>query len=338
MTETVVLTGITGFLAKHVALRLLNAGYRVRGTVRRLDRGEEVRAAVAPALVERARLNKLEFVQADLESDAGWAAAMAGAAAVVHTASPFPMTSPKDPMVLIRPAVEGTRRVLAAAHRAGVRRVVLTSSVAAIITPRATRVLDETDWPDPDDPHLTPYARSKALAERAAWDFVAGEGQGMQLPTVNPGMIAGPPLDRHYGDSIRLVRRVLRGKDPLLPDFALSWVDVRDVAEVHLRLLQRPHTAGRRFIATAQTLSLPQVARVLKQAHPERRIPTGTAPDLAIRALALFDPSLRDILHELGWRVRLSAARAEQELDMRFISAEGALRATADWLIRAGEV
>lgn len=338
MSETVVLTGISGFLAKQVALRLLNAGYPVRGTLRRLDRAEEVRAALAPALVDRARLEGLSFVAADLESDAGWDAAMDGAQAVVHTASPFPTTSPKDPMVLIRPAVEGTRRVLAAAHRAGVRRVVLTSSIAAVMTPRATKLLDETDWLDPDAPHVSPYSRSKMLAERAAWDFVAGAGQGMQLSTVNPGMIAGPPLDRHYGDSIGLIRRVLRGKDPMLPDFALSWVDVRDVAEVHLRLLQRPGTAGRRFIATAQTLSLPEVARVLKAAHPDRRIPTGTAPNLAIRVMALFDPSVRDILHELGWRVRLSAARAETDLGMRFISSEGAIRAAGDWLIRMGEV
>lgn len=338
MTETVVLTGITGFLAKHVALRLLNAGFAVRGTLRRLDRAEEVRAALTPGLVDRDRLGALSLVEADLESDAGWDAAMAGADVLVHTASPFPTTSPKDPMVLIRPAVEGTRRVLAAAHRAGIGRAVLTSSIAAVITPRSPKLMDETDWLDPDHPMATPYTRSKTLAERAAWDFVAGEGQGMRLSVVNPGMIAGPPLDRNYGDSIRLIRRVLRGKDPLLPDFALSWVDVRDVAEVHLRLVQRPETAGRRHIATAGTLSLPEVARVLKSAHPDRRIPTGTAPNLAIRVMALFDPSVREVVNELGWRVRLSAARAETDLGMRFISAEGAIRATGDWLIRAGEV
>lgn len=338
MTETVVLTGISGFLAKDVAVRLLNAGYEVRGTVRRLDRGDEVRAAVAPALADRGALGRLHFAEADLEADTGWPEAMAGAQALIHTASPFPTTSPKDPMVLIRPAVEGTGRVLRAAHRAGIRRVVLTSSIVAIQTPGHSRVFDETDWLDPSAPNATPYGRSKVLAERAAWDFVAGEGQGMQLSVVNPGMIAGPPLDRNYGDSIRLVRRILSGRDPMVPDYSLAWVDVRDVAEAHLRVLQRPETAGRRFIAAAQTLTLAQVGRVLKTAFPDRRIPTRTAPNLAIRVLSLFDPSLRGLVPVLGESARFTATRAAQELDLRLISAEGAIRASAEWLVRSGEV
>ena len=334
MTETVLLTGISGFIAKHIALKLLNAGYAVRGTLRKLDRGEEVRAAVGPRLTDPAALDRLTFVACDLESDAGWDAAMAGINAVLHTASPFPTTSPKDEMLLIRPARDGTLRVLRAAHRAGITRVILTSSVVAVVHRGDGGVHDEADWLDPAAPTATGYARSKMLAERAAWDFVAGEGAGMALTVINPGFVMGPPLDAQFGDSIGLVRQMLRGKDPMLPDLSFAIVDVRDVAEMHLRALQRLETAGKRFIAASGTLTAVEMARILKAGHPDRRIPTRVAPKLVLQLMALFNPQIKGILPVLGRAERVSSARAQAEMGMRFISPEGAVRASGDWLVQ----
>lgn len=244
--ELVLLTGVSGFIAKHVALKLLNAGYTVRGTLRRMDRSDEVRAALAPYLTEHA--GELTFVQADLESDAGWADALQGITALVHTASPFPCAQPKDAATVIRPAVEGTERVLKAAAVAGVTRVVLTSSTVAVLNEAKPDTLqDEADWCDIHLPTTTPYAKSKTLAERAAWEIA--KARGLRLSTINPGLVFGPPLDEHYGTSLALVERILKGRDPMLPPTGLPVVDVRDVAEMHLRALQRPETEGRRYIA-----------------------------------------------------------------------------------------
>jgi dihydroflavonol-4-reductase len=333
--DTVLLTGCSGFIAKHVALKLLNAGYNVRGTLRRLDRGEEVRAAVAPHLVSGA--GTLSFVQADLEADAGWAAAMAGVTAVLHTASPFPIAQPKDPAVLIRPAVEGTERVLKAAAAAGVTRVVLTSSVVAVLNESKPNTLqDEADWCDTHLPSTTPYAKSKTLAERSAWEIA--KARGLKLTTINPGLVVGPPLDEHYGSSLGLVERLLKGKDPMMPPFGMPIVDVRDVAEMHLRALQRPETAGRRYIAAAGSMAMVDIGRTLKAAYPTRRIPTREAPKALVRFLAFFDPSIKSILPKLGHLERVSNARAVSEMGMEFIAPKAALLASADWLVKHGKI
>lgn len=333
--DTVLLTGCSGFIAKHVALKLLNAGYHVRGTLRRMDRADEVRAAVAPHLTGGA--GTLTFVQADLEADTGWAEALAGVAAVMHTASPFPIAQPKDPAVLIRPAVEGTERVLKAAAAAGVTRVVLTSSIVAIMNEGKPGVLhDEADWCDITLPSTTPYAKSKTLAERAAWDLA--KTLGMQLTTVNPGLVVGPPLDEHYGSSLGLVERLLKGKDPMLPGIGFPVVDVRDVAEMHLRALQRPETAGKRYISTSGSMAMVDMGRTLKAAYPTRRIATREAPAIMLRLISLFDPQIRAILPKIGQLERTSNARAVKEMGIEFISPKAALLASADWLVKHGKV
>ena len=333
--DVVLLTGVTGFIAKHVALRLLNAGYNVRGTLRRLDRAAEVHAALQPYLTENA--GQLSLVQADLESDAGWAQAMAGASALVHTASPFPLTQPKDPATVIRPAVEGTERVLKAAAAAGVTRVVLTSSTVAVLNEAKRDTLqDEADWCDTHLPSTTAYAKSKTLAERAAWEIA--KARGLKLTTINPGLVVGPPLDEHYGSSLGLIERILKGRDPMLPSFGFPLVDVRDVAEMHLRALQRPETTGRRYIAAAGSMAMVDIGRTLKAAYPTRRIPTREAPKALIRLLAFFDPSIKTILPKLGHLERVSNARAVSEMGMEFIAPKAALLASADWLVKHGKV
>ncbi len=331
MTGTVLLTGASGFIAKHIALAALNRGLAVRGTLRNPGRAEEVRRALRPHLADPAALDRLAFVPADLDQDAGWDAAMQGVGAVVHCASPFPIVQPDDPQALIGPAVDGTRRVLGAAARAGVGRVVLTSSVAAILDPRRSRVQDETDWCDPDAPGVSPYEASKTLAERAAWDMA--QTQRLALTTINPGFVLGPPLDRHFGSSLGLVLRILRGRDPMLPPMGLPMVDVRDVADMHLRALERPGTAGRRYIAAAGSMWLADWGRVLKAEWPTRRIPTRTAPPWVVRLLALAQPDLCVTLPKLGRLDQVSATRAAQEMGMAFIAADQALLAAARWMV-----
>lgn len=333
--EVVLLTGVSGFIAKHVALRLLNAGYNVRGTLRRLDRAAEVHAALKPYLTENA--GQLSLVQADLESDAGWAEAMAGVSALIHTASPFPIAQPKDPATVIRPAVEGTERVLKAAAAAGVTRVVLTSSTVAVLNEAKPDTLqDEADWCDTHLPSTTAYAKSKTLAERAAWEIA--KARGLKLTTINPGLVVGPPLDEHYGASLGLVERILKGRDPMLPSIGFPLVDVRDVAEMHLRALQRPETTGRRYIAAAGSMAMVDMGRTLKAAYPTRRIPTREAPKAIVRLLSLFDPAIKSILPKLGHLERVSNARAVSEMGMEFIAPKAALLASADWLVKHGKI
>lgn len=333
--DLVLLTGVSGFIAKHVALKFLNAGYAVRGTLRRMDRADEVRAALAPYLTEQA--GDLSFVQTDLESDAGWADAFRGVAALVHTASPFPGTQPKDAASVIRPAVEGTERVLKAAAAAGVTRVVLTSSTVAVLNEtRFDALQDEADWCDIHLPTTTPYAKSKTLAERAAWEIA--KARGLKLTAINPGLVFGPPLDAQYGTSLALVERILKGRDPMMPPVGQPVVDVRDVAEMHLRALQRPETVGRRYIASSGSMAFVDMGRTLKAAYPTRRIATREAPQVLVRLLALLDPSIRTILPKLGHLERVSNARAVKEMGIEFIAPKAALLASADWLVKHGRI
>jgi dihydroflavonol-4-reductase len=332
MTDTILLTGISGFIAKHIALKLLNAGFAVRGTLRKPARADEVRSALKPHLTDPAAMDRLTFATADLETDEGWAHAMAGITAVMHTASPFPIAQPKDEQVLIRPAVEGTRRVLMAAKAAGIIRVILTSSTVAIIDETVHGQQDENNWCNLDAPGTSAYAKSKTLAEREAWAIAAAEG--LHLTTINPGFVVGPPLDANFGSSIGVVKRFLKGKDPMLPKIGFAMVDVRDVAEAHLRALQRPATAGKRYAAVAGSMWMPDMGAVLKAAYPTRRIATRTAPAFLLRILALFDPALRAILPGLGIIHDVSGARAQADMNITFIPPADALRASADWLVR----
>lgn len=335
MPQTLLLTGISGFIAKHVAARLLLAGHEVRGSLRSPARAGEVRAALLPVVGAEA-LERLSFVTVDLEGDAGWQEAARGVDAVVHTASPFPVAQPKDPQVLIRPAVEGTLRALRAAHRAGVSRVVLTSSTAAVTNTAKVGPQDESDWCNPDAPDTSAYSRSKTLAEQAAWAFA--KDTGLTLTTINPGFVMGPPLDRHYGSSIGVIRRLLRGKDPMVPMLDFPVVDVRDVAELHLRAVERPEGAGLRVLGVAGNMTMPAMAAALKRTFPDRRIATRIAPRPILRLLALFDPQIRAILPAIGQSHPMSNARARQVLGQAFIPPEEALLASARWLIAQGEV
>ncbi len=338
--ETVLVTGATGFIAKHVVAALLNSGYSVVGSSRSLRRESEMRDALTPALDDEAALERFRLVELDLGSDQGWTAAMDGVDVLVHTASPFPLVQPDDPDVVIRPAVEGARRALRTAEAAGVSRIVLTSSAAAILDaklPAGRTAYDESDWTNGDDARLTPYVRSKTLAERAAWEF-AESHPDLRLTVINPTLVLGPPLDTNFGTSIELVERLMKGRDPMLPNFGLPVVDVRDVALMHLRAVERPETAGKRYIGAASFLWYPEMAEILAEEFPRRKITTRRAPNFAIRLFSFFDKSVRVILPDLDKRKDVSNDRATEELAVDFRPAADAVRAAGHFLADSGRV
>ena len=335
-TRTVLLTGISGFIAKHIAVRLLDEGFAVRGSVRSLGKADAVHDALLDHVRDKSSVGeRLSFVELDLGSDDGWDEAMRGIDVLMHTASPFPMVQPKDERDLIGPAVEGTLRALRAARTAGIDRVVLTSSVAAIMEGNHPgRPLNEDDWTDPALPAVNAYSRSKTLAEKAAWDFVAREAPGMKLTVINPGFVLGPALDGDYGTSLAVIERLLRARDPMLPRFGFTCVDVRDIADMHVRAIDATGAAGQRFAGVAGFIWFSDMARIVKGAFPDRKIPLRVAPDVLIRVLGLFDPAIRTIVPMLGVRQDIDSNRARAVLGTSFRPLEESVRDAAASIIR----
>ncbi len=314
--ETVLVTGGTGFLGGWCIATLLQRGYDVRTTVRDVAREQAVRDVVAKAGADAD--GRLSVVAADLTSDDGWAAAVDGTRFVLHVASPFPPVQPKDPDELIVPARDGALRVLRAALDAGVERVVMTSSIAAIRSPGGSsesQPFTEADWTDGNDPKRTPYVRSKTLAEQAAWEHVRAAGAEERLATVNPGAIVGPALNDDHSFSLQSVQRVLDGM-PALPRLGWTFVDVRDVAELHVLAMEHPAAGGQRFIATDEYLWLSDVAAILRErlGDAAKKVPTRVAPDFMIRLMGLFDGSVRSVTGDLGKRSYFTSAKARETL------------------------
>jgi nucleoside-diphosphate-sugar epimerase len=311
--ETVLVTGGSGYLGGWCVRALLDAGYRVRTTVRDASREPEIRASLGL----EGDAEHLSVHVADLLKDEHWAHVAEGCDYVLHVASPFPPTQPKDPDELIVPAREGTLRVLGAALDAGVKRVVVTSSVAAVRnTPEPLSTpLTEADWTDPEDLSLTPYTRSKTIAERAAWDFVAERGEREKLAVINPGGILGPLLGGGRSYSLEMISRLLRGM-PGTPRIGFSVVDVRDVADLHLKAMTAPEAGGERFLAVARFLWMEEVAAVLRErlGDAASKVPTRSIPNLVVRAMGLFDSSVRSITSDLGVKVEMSSEKARTVL------------------------
>lgn len=337
--ELVLVTGGSGFVGAHCIIQLLEAGYRVRTTVRSLSREPEVRELVASG--SAASTATLSFVAANLLADDGWADAVADCAYVLHVASPFPATQPKDEAELIVPARDGAVRVLRAARDAGVQRVVLTSSFAAIGYghPARERPYTETDWTDPSGENVTPYAKSKTLAERAAWEFLSREGGALQLAVVNPVGIFGPALGPDLSTSVQLLRRLMMGAVPAIPHISTSAVDVRDVADLHLRAMVDPAAAGQRFLAVAgQPISFPAIAELLraKLGTDAARVPTRTLPTWVVRTFAPLNPTLKQLVPQLGPPKSASNEKARALLGWTPRSSEEAILASADSLVTLG--
>lgn len=339
--QTVFLTGASGFIAKHIVLKLLNAGYHVRGSVRSLSRGDEVRVAVRTHLDDAEKLDdRLSFVALDLGSDDGWDGVMDGCSALLHTASPFPLEQPENEDDIIRPAVDGTVRALRAADAAGIDRVVLTSSAVAVMYgPLAAgkTTYDESDWSEDYHPMQDAYGRSKTRAEKAAWAYVASDARMMKLTTINPVLVAGPALDGNIGTSLEIIERVLKGADPMQPRIGLPIVDVRDVADMHVKALQVPASEGQRVLAADSFLWMTDIAKLIKGAYPDRPIKTRVAPDFLLKFMAMFDPSIKAILPSLGVELAVSNARAKALFDMDFRPAKDAVLASCASLIIHGK-
>jgi nucleoside-diphosphate-sugar epimerase len=337
--STVLVTGGSGFIGVHAILQLLDAGHQVRTTVRNLNREGDVRAMLKVGGIDPG--NRLSFVAADLESDSGWPEAVAGCEYVLHIASPFPATVPQHEDELIVPAREGALRVLRAARGAGVKRVVLTSSFAAIGYGHESQpaAFDETSWTNLNGHDLTAYVKSKTIAERAAWDFIEQEGGQPELSVVNPVGVFGPVLGPDYSTSILLVQRLMDGAVPGLPHLYFGAVDVRDVVDLHIRAMTNPAAKGERFLAVAgDFLSIHDIAEVLKSRMGEaaKRVPTRQLPDFLVRLAALRDPAVKQIIPELGKMKNATSEKAQRMLSWRPRSPEDAIVATAESLLRLG--
>lgn len=299
LNTTVVVTGGSGYIGTHVIEQLLSQGYRVTATVRSADAERRVREALA-----HSDCSGLSFVQAELTTDIGWDDAMKGATYVIHTASPFPPAQPQDPNELIVPARDGALRVLAAAHRAGVKRVVLTSSFAAVGYSRQNFDVPftENDWTDPT-PNLTPYVQSKTIAERAAWDFVARPDVALELSVINPVAVIGPVHGKDFASSIGMVLMLTSGMMPGNPKLSFGVVDVRDVADLHIRAMTNPRAAGERFLAVSKSpVWVHDMALTLRRLVPEysAKVPKRKLPSWLVRLAAKKQPALASFTSELG--------------------------------------
>ena len=338
--KLILLTGISGFIAKHCAVELLRAGYRVRGTVRDMARADKVRATLA----KHSDVAKLEFVEADLLSDAGWSEAAKGVYGVLHVASPFIIEEPKDENELIRPAVDGTMRVLKAAIAAGAKRFVQTSSIAAIMAGHGytrTKPFNEDDWTILDGPDVSAYQKSKTLAERAARDYLAQTKADIHYASVNPGFVLGPLLDSDYGASASVIQMFMKGKYPGCPALSFPCVDVRDIGKMHRLALETSEPSGGRYVGVSESAWFVDMTRAIKaklNKADTKKVPTMQLPNIVIRIIALFDKSARSIVPELGRQLEVDNSRTRKALGMDFITVSESAPAMARSLIETGVV
>ncbi|MBI1224366.1 MAG: NAD-dependent epimerase/dehydratase family protein [Bacteroidetes bacterium] len=333
----VLVTGGTGFVGVHCILQLLGKGYQVRTTVRSLSRKSEVTDMLKNGGLTN--FEKLSFIEADLSSDKNWEEATKGCKYVLHVASPISLSIPKTEEETIRPAVDGTLRVLRTAKKMGVERVVLTSSFAAVGYSHNddSKLITEEDWTNPSDAHLSAYLKSKVLAEKAAWDFINTEGAGMEMAVVNPMAIFGPLLSNKLSSGHELLKRLFDGSMKAVPQITLGIVDVRDVADLHIRAMTNPKASGQRFLALHDgVMTFPEVASLLKNNLGEKgkNIATKPAPNWLIKLLALFNPGAKALVPQLGRRKNANNEKAKTLLGWQPRSNETAVLAAAESMVQ----
>jgi dihydroflavonol-4-reductase len=339
--ELVLVTGGSGFVGIHCIVQLLQKGYQVRTTLRNPGRWVEVLEMLRQGGVSSTE--HLSFVGADLNADAGWDAAVKDCDYVLHVASPIYLKAPKHADEMILPAVEGTLRVLRAARDAGVRRVVMTSNFGAVGYSHrdTTSVITEESWTDPHEKGLSAYNRSKVLAERAAWDFMAKEGGALELSVINPVGIFGPSLGRGLSSGYELLKKMLDGSMKAIPNMTLGIVDVRDVADLHIRAMISPAAGGQRFLAlSGEPMSLPQIAVYFRERLGDAagNVSTKRLPDWVVRLAALVSPVAKNLAPMLGRYRRASNAKAVSLLGWQPRSKEEAILASAQSLVQYGHI
>jgi dihydroflavonol-4-reductase len=338
---TVLVTGASGFIAMHCILKLIEKGHRVRGTLRSPEREAGLRKTF---LKHTSVDDRLEFFTANLENDDGWDDAVKGCQYILHMASPFPPQPPQHEDDLIRPAREGTLRVLKAASSAKVKRVVMTSSLAAVVAGNeydASKVFNEDDWSKTDS-DIGAYEKSKTLAERDAWDFVKGleNDNALELSVINPGLVLGPILDEDYSTSGELIRKLMRREFPGCPDLGWPMVDVRDVADAHLAAMMTPEAAGMRFCCAIEGAKIQDIALILNRQFAKRgyKIPTRKLPNIIVRFAALFDKTLKIVVKDLGKPCEISNARIKEVLAWKPHTLEEMVVTMAESMIEHGVV
>jgi dihydroflavonol-4-reductase len=334
----VLLTGANGYIGRHILLQLLNQGYQVRASVRSLNKGSEIVDALRDSVKDVKTLDSnLSFVELSLDSDVGWNNAMAGVDVLIHSASPFPLVIPANEDELIRPAVDGTLRALSAAKNAGVKRVILTSSNAAVFgrdLPKGAKAFDETMWTDVNHPiGRAAYRRSKTLAERAAWDFVKNDAPEIALTTINPSLVIGAPLNTNFGSSMAIIDQLIKGTKRMLPDLRVGIVDVKDVARMHVDSIKIDATKGERILASTGTLSLVAIAKIIQANNPNIKVITRWAPTWFLKFKAFFKKEQRPGLLLVGRPNLISNAKARSLFAFNFISPEVSIVESAKFLI-----
>lgn len=341
--NTILVTGASGYIAHHAILGLLDKGYAVRGTLRDMSREAEVRQSVR---IQRddSQSDDLSFVWADMLENTGWDSAVEGVDAILHIASPIETSQPKDRDAYVPAARGGVLRLLEAAASSGtVKKVVMTSSVAAVCEGRSDpddHIYTESDWSDPESDRTSPYARSKTLAERAAWDFMRSNEPPFSLTTVLPGLVLGPVGSSDIGVSAEIVRRLMAGDTPGLPRLGWSIVDVRDVADQHILALENETANGERLLCVGEFLWMSEIATILRTAFPDfaGTIPKRRLPDFVLRGVGLFDPAARSLIPELGRAVTCSPAKARELLGWSTREVRDTVVATGQSLIDHGIV
>lgn len=332
MKTKVLLTGITGFLGSHTAIQLLEKGYEVIGTLRSENRIEAIKKVIGKHIKN---VDNLKFAVADLNNSHVWDNLMQGVDYVQHIASPFPRTLPKNDDELVVPAKNGVQNILEAAARNKVKRVVLTSSTAAIVygkeKSKRNGTFNEENWTDENNlKDTTPYFRSKTIAEKLAWDFLKNSQNGLELSVVCPGAILGPVLEEDFGTSANIVIKLLDGSTPALPKIGFDMVDVRSVADLQIKAMETPKAANERFIASAGFLSFAEVANILRSAYPNKKIPKFSMPNFFVKLYANFDKDIKPVLLDLGVERRLNHSKAEKLLGWQPIPVKDAVLSCAE--------
>ena len=336
----VLLTGITGFVGSHTAIQLLEKGYQVIGTLRDMKRANSIRKIIAQHTSET---DNLSFAEADIKDEQVWQKLMVDIDYVQHIASPFPKIMPRDENELIIPARQGNINILSAASASGVKRVVITSSTAAVAygqtKERRRRTFDETDWTDLERGNdIAPYFKSKTLAEKAAWDFMKNDHSGLELSVVCPGLILGPLLEEDFNASANVVIKLLDGSMPAVPQIGFDMVDVRSIASLLILAMEQPQAGNQRYIGSSGFITFTEIAGILKKAYPKMKIPSLKLPNFMVHILSLFDATLKPILLDLGTERKMNNSKAINDLGWKPIKPEVAVLSCAASILQLGIV